>query len=43
MTAYRSKWQEVIKYVAPLKLAYSLAFVAVNELKWNSLDPKTRG
>jgi len=42
MTAYRSKWQEVIKYVVPLKLAYSLAFVAVNESKWNSLDPKTR-
>lgn len=42
MTAYRSKWHEVIRYVVPLKLAYSVSFTAVNESKWNSLDPKTR-
>jgi TRAP-type C4-dicarboxylate transport system substrate-binding protein len=42
MTAYRSKWQEVVRYVVPLKLAYSVSFTAVNESRWNSLDPKTR-
>jgi TRAP-type C4-dicarboxylate transport system substrate-binding protein len=42
MTAYRSKWHEVVRYVVPLKLAYSVSFTAVNESRWNSLDPKTR-
>lgn len=42
MSAYRGKWQEVIKYVMNAKLSYSLSFVAVNKAKWDKLDDETK-
>ena len=42
MSAYRGKWHEVIKYVVPSKLAYSVSFTAVSTRLWAKLDPETR-
>jgi len=42
MSAYRGKWHEVIKYVIPTKLAYSLSFTAVSTKLWNRLDDATK-
>ena len=42
MTAYRSKWHEVIHYVVPSSSRTRCLFTAVNKSKWNNLDPKTK-
>ena len=42
MSAYRGKWHEVIKYVVPSKLAYSVSFTAVSTRLWAKLDAETK-
>jgi len=42
MSAYRGKWHEVIKYVIPSKLAYSVSFTAVSTKLWAKLDAETK-
>ena len=42
MSAYRGKWHEVIKYVIPSKIAYSVSFTAVSTKLWAKLSDDTK-
>lgn len=42
MSAYNAKWDEVINYVFPLRIGYSITFSAINTRLWDSLDDETR-
>lgn len=42
MSAYNAKWHEVINYVFPLRVGYSITFTAINTQLWDGLDEETR-
>lgn len=43
VSAYNAKWHEVVEYVFPLRVGYSITFSAINTRLWDSLDDETRG
>ncbi len=42
VSAYNAKWYEVINYVFPLRVGYSITFSAINTQLWDGLDDETR-
>jgi TRAP-type mannitol/chloroaromatic compound transport system substrate-binding protein len=42
VSAYNAKWHEVINYVFPLRVGYSITFSAINSKLWDGLDEETR-